>query len=140
MFFERLKVACVQKGTSPTTLLKKLGMSTSSVTAWKRGVSPSIGTIYRLAEALAVDPKMLLDDGQPMNLETENAPVLTEKDRRDVAKDVARIMSSLEDSGELMFDGVPMSDEARASMAAAMRIISNSFVIMLLSSCAFINN
>ena len=65
---------------------------------------------------------MLLDDGQPMNLETENAPVLTEKDRRDVAKDVARIMSSLEDSGELMFDGVPMSDEARASMAAAMRI------------------
>lgn len=122
MFFERLKVACVQKGTSPTTLLKKLGMSTSSVTAWKRGVSPSIGTIYRLAEALSVDPKMLLDDGQPMNLETENAPVLTEKDRRDVAKDVARIMSSLEDSGELMFDGVPMSDEARASMAAAMRI------------------
>ena len=65
---------------------------------------------------------MLLDVGQPMNLETENAPVLTEKDRRDVAKDVARIMSSLEDSGELMFDGVPMSDEARASMAAAMRI------------------
>ena len=122
MFFERLKVACVQKGTSPTTLLKKLGMSTSSVTAWKRGVSPSIGTIYRLAEALAVDPKMLLDDGQPINLEAEYAPALTEKDRRDVAKDVARIMSSLEDSGELMFDGVPMSDEARASMAAAMRI------------------
>ena len=122
MFFERLKVACVQKGTSPTTLLKKLGMSTSSVTAWKRGVSPSIGTIYRLAEALAVYPKMLLDDGQPINLEAENAPALTEKDRRDVAKDVARIMSSLEDSGELMFDGVPMSDEARASMAAAMRI------------------
>lgn len=65
---------------------------------------------------------MLLDDGQPINLEAENAPALTEKDRRDVAKDVARIMSSLEDSGELMFDGVPMSDEARASMAAAMRI------------------
>lgn len=39
-----------------------------------------------------------------------------------MAKDVARIMESLEDGGELMFDGVPMSDEARASMAAAMRI------------------
>lgn len=39
-----------------------------------------------------------------------------------MAKDVARIMERLEDSGELMFDGVPMSDEARASMAAAMRI------------------
>ena len=31
-------------------------------------------------------------------------------------------MDSLENSGELMFDGVPMSDEARAAMAAAMRI------------------
>lgn len=52
----------------------------------------------------------------------KKAPVLTEKDKRDVAKDVARIMESLQDGGELMFDGVPMSDEARASMAAAMRI------------------
>lgn len=31
-------------------------------------------------------------------------------------------MNSLETSGELMFDGVPMSDEARAAMAAAMRV------------------
>ena len=54
--------------------------------------------------------------------DTKKAPALTEKDKRDVAKDVARIMESLEDGGELMFDGVPMSDEARASMAAAMRI------------------
>ena len=37
MFFERLKVACVQKGTSPTTLLKKLGMSTSSACPHREG-------------------------------------------------------------------------------------------------------
>lgn len=31
-------------------------------------------------------------------------------------------MEDLSESGDLMFDGVPMSDEARAAMAAAMRI------------------
>ena len=39
-----------------------------------------------------------------------------------MARDVDRIMGDLSASGDLMFDGVPMSDEARAAMAAAMRI------------------
>lgn len=60
--------------------------------------------------------------GRPRAEKQKKAPVLTEKDKRDVARDVTRIMDSLENSGELMFDGVPMSDEARAAMAAAMRI------------------
>ncbi|MBM6724371.1 helix-turn-helix domain-containing protein [Pseudoflavonifractor phocaeensis] len=123
MFFDSLKVACAQNGTSPTSLLKKLGMSTSSVTSWKNGVVPSLKTVYQLAEALGIDPAQLLESsGETLGGDSKKAPVLTEKDKRDVAKDVARIMESLQDGGELMFDGVPMSDEARASMAAAMRI------------------
>ena len=117
MFFDSLKVACAQNGTSPTSLLKKLGMSTSSVTSWKNGVVPSLKTVYQLAEALGIDPAQLLEgSGVAQGEDTKKAPALTEKDKRDVAKDVARIMESLEDGGELMFDG------ARASMAAAMRI------------------
>lgn len=54
--------------------------------------------------------------------ETKKALILTKKDERDVARDVERIMENLEEGGELMFDGIPMSDEARAAMAAAMRI------------------
>lgn len=56
------------------------------------------------------------------NFKKEKAPALTEKDRRDVAKDVYKIMESLESSGELMFDGIPMSEESKAAMAAAMRV------------------
>lgn len=59
---------------------------------------------------------------KPSHQEKEKTPALTEKDRRDVARDVDRIMEDLAESGDLMFDGVPMSDEARAAMAAAMRI------------------
>ena len=123
MFFDSLKVACAQQGTSPTSLLKKLGMSTSSVTSWKNGVIPSLKTVYQLSEALGIDPAQLLEgSGETQGGDTKKTPVLTEKDKRDVARDVTRIMDSLENSGELMFDGVPMSDEARAAMAAAMRI------------------
>ena len=52
----------------------------------------------------------------------QKKPALTQKDRLDVAKDVSRIMASLESSGDLMFDGVPMSEEAKAAMAAAMKV------------------
>ena len=52
----------------------------------------------------------------------EKTPILTKKDERDIARDVERMMEDLSGSGELMFDGVPMSEEAKAAMAAAMRI------------------
>lgn len=39
-----------------------------------------------------------------------------------MAKEVEQIMENLSESGQLMFDGVPMSEAARAAMAAAMRI------------------
>ena len=54
--------------------------------------------------------------------ENEKTPTLTTKDERDIARDVERIMEDLSGSGELMFDGVPMAEEAKAAMAAAMRI------------------
>lgn len=141
MFFDNLKVACAKRGTSPTSLLKSLSMSTSSVTSWKNGVSPSIGTVYKLAEALEVNPKQLLDgyearfndyaegytdaiddDMEWERTHTEKAPALTEKDERDIAKDLERIMTQLETEGDLMFDGDPMSDEARESIRAAMKL------------------
>ena len=50
------------------------------------------------------------------------APVLTEKDERDIAKDLERIMAQLDEEGDLMFDGDPMSEEARESIRAAMKL------------------
>lgn len=70
----------------------------------------------------SIRPYFLKGPGKSWARKQKKAPALTEKDKRDVAKDVAQIMNSLETSGELMFDGVPMSDEARAAMAAAMRV------------------
>lgn len=52
----------------------------------------------------------------------KKAPTLTKKDERDIAKDLENIMSDLEAGGDLMFDGDPMTPEARESIAAAMRL------------------
>lgn len=138
MFFDNLKEACFKKGTSPTALLKSLGMSTSSATSWKKGVTPSIGTVYRLAEHLGVDPASLIDptsrsafdaynEGYIDCLEAdmgeqEKAPTLTKKDERDIARDLEAIMAELEAGGDMMFDGDPMTPEARESIMSAMRL------------------
>lgn len=54
--------------------------------------------------------------------ESKKTPVLTKKDERDIAKTMEMLMEQLADSDDLMFDGDPMSDEARASMLSAMRV------------------
>lgn len=54
--------------------------------------------------------------------ENKKAPVLTKKDERDISKDLEAIMSDLEHSGDLMFDGDPMSAEARESMRNAIEL------------------
>lgn len=139
MFFDNLKEACFKKGTSPTALLKSLGMSTSSVTSWKKGVEPSVGTVYRIAEKLEVDPATLLEGWTASRLndynagyvdcfddelaeEQKKAPTLTKKDERDIARDLEAIMAELEAGGDMMFDGDPMTPEARESIMSAMRL------------------
>lgn len=52
----------------------------------------------------------------------DKAPTLTPKDERDVARDLETIMAELEQGGDMMFDGDPMTDEARRSIMDAMRL------------------
>ena len=54
--------------------------------------------------------------------EIKKAPTLTKKDERDLAKTLESIMADLEHAGDLMFDGDPMSDEARESMRNAIEL------------------
>lgn len=51
-FGDNLKRLCNDRGTTPTALLKKLGVSTSKVSAWYNGALPKIEMLELLAEAL----------------------------------------------------------------------------------------
>lgn len=52
----------------------------------------------------------------------KKTPALTVKDERDIARNLEAIMADLEHSGDLMFDGDPMTEEARESMRNAIEL------------------
>lgn len=54
MFYEYLKAICTMQNTTPTAIVRKLGLSTGKVTAWKNGSIPKTETLCKLAESLNV--------------------------------------------------------------------------------------
>lgn len=51
-FWETYVKACKERKTSPSAVAKALGLSSGSPTAWKRGASPNIDTIFRISDYL----------------------------------------------------------------------------------------
>ena len=116
---KRIEIRLSEINMSKAEFYKLSGISSASLSQWRTGVySPTRKKLESAAECLGLSYEYLAYGAE----ETEKAPALTEKDERDVARTVEKIMEHLAGSGELMFDGVPMSEEAKAAMAAAMRI------------------
>lgn len=116
MFYDRYAALCQEKGITLSKAAEEIGINKASVTNWKKnGYTPRAEVLQRVADYFGVSISFLLGD-------TEKAPALTEKDERDIAKDLERIMAQLDEEGDLMFDGDPMSEEARESIRAAMKL------------------
>lgn len=60
MFYDNLKKACMNKGTTVTSTLKALGLGTANGTFWKNGSSPSGEVLIQLSEFLDVSVDYLL--------------------------------------------------------------------------------
>lgn len=48
-FWTAFKELCDRNGTSPNAVARELGLSSGSVTAWKKGATPTMQTIGRVA-------------------------------------------------------------------------------------------
>lgn len=115
----RINALLAEKGISKQKFYKDCGITSASYSLWNTGrTTPRKKNLDVIASYLGTSTDYLLTGLG----EKGNITILTDKDRRDIARDVDRIMEDLSESGELMFDGVPMTAEARAAMAAAMRI------------------
>lgn len=135
-FYKRLRDLCEERNMTVNELVRILDLSSGSPTAWKSGATPRRATVQKIADYFHVsadyllgnvsEPYFYLDDDRILadinSYETENAPALTERDRRDIARDLEALMAHLDSAGDLMFDGDPMSDEARESIRAAMKL------------------
>ncbi len=65
MFFDQLKKACGAQNTTPTAIVRKLGLSSGQVTAWKNGTIPKISTVEMLANELNVPIAFFFGVEQP---------------------------------------------------------------------------
>ncbi|NUK29484.1 helix-turn-helix transcriptional regulator [Parageobacillus sp. VR-IP] len=96
-------------------LAEKANISRSYLADVERNrYNPSFDTLKAIASALNVPISSLIgeEDAKNSNRDTQ-LPELTEKDERDIAKDLQRIMDSLESREGLMYDGEPLDEETR---------------------------
>ena len=59
LFFERFESLAKKNRTSPNAIAKELGFSSGSVTAWKKGTTPSALVIEKLADYFNVSTDYL---------------------------------------------------------------------------------
>lgn len=105
---------------SMKSLGNEIGVSESTISLYETGKrQPDNDTLKKLCDYFNVSADYLLGR---TDVPYVDPYALTSKDDRDIAKDLTRMMECLEDQNELMFDGDPLSNEAKASILAAMRL------------------
>lgn len=116
---KRIEIRLSEINMSKAEFYKLSGISSASLSQWRTGIyNPTRKKLESAAECLGLSYEYLTYGSE----EAEKAPALTNKDERDIARDVEKLMDDLASGGDLNFDGVPMSEAAKAAMAAAVRI------------------
>lgn len=122
VLYNRLSQLCQDRGITAYRMCKDTGVQPSVMTDLKMGRRQTVKaeTAARLAAYFGVSVDYLLGNEEKPAGPTADSDGLTPKDRRDIARDLEKLMNELEESGDLMFDGDPMSEEAMDSIRNAM--------------------
>lgn len=117
MFYNNFLNLCNKANKSPSAVAVEMGFQKSVVTRWKKNnATPTDANLAKIANYFNVSVDSLIVNDQ------KEKPSLSNKDERDIALDLEAIMADLEKGGALMFDGDPMTDEAKESIKAAMKL------------------
>lgn len=109
-------------GVTPYKVSKETGVSQSTLSDWKRGIStPKPDKLQKIADYFGVSLTYLLT-GNMEDSEKEKAPELTARDERDIEKILNNTREQLLSQEGLMFNGDPASPEAIESILSAMQI------------------
>ena len=96
-----------------------MGLSNATATKWKKtGATPSGDTLSKIAVYFDVSIDDLLGNEEKPAPESRNG--LSIKEQKDIARKLEKMMDELEESGDLMFDGDPASEEAKESIRNAL--------------------
>ena len=133
---ERLRILFDVSDFDPQIVCFNLGIDQGLLDSWIDHLeTPSRPIIDKFLGVFCLQPSQLLNETELQQYESEayewgvsaphpktKKPVLTEKDERDIAKDLEIMMTQLDAGGDMMFDGDPISDEARASIRNALQM------------------
>lgn len=119
MFYDVFKRLCDEKGVSCNRAATEMGLSNATATKWKKtGATPSGDTLSKIAVYFDVSIDDLLGNEEKPAPESRNG--LSIKEQKDIALKLEKMMDELEESGDLMFDGDPASEEAKESIRNAL--------------------
>ena len=83
MFWDRYFALCHSVGKTPNRVGKELGVSSGTITFWKKGKVPHHGTLLKIADYFGVTVDYLLGQNQQQEAEqpeTDAAPIQTAYD------------------------------------------------------------
>lgn len=126
---DRIRITRERKGIMQKRLAKAIGISNVQLSRYETGDrNPDPETLKKIADFLEVSTDYLLgrtDDPTPPK-KSKPYYALTEKDERDIAHDLERMMRDLESDEAMAFYGEPMDEETRElirlSLEHSMRI------------------
>lgn len=127
---ERLIERRKKRNLTQEQLAKKVKTTKGTISNYENGHStPPHETLVAIADVLGVSTDYLLgrtDDPTPPSEMVKPYYALTEKDERDIARDLERMMSDLESNEAMAFYGEPMDEETkrliRLSLEHSMRL------------------
>ena len=107
--FERL---IKEKNITPYKVAKETGVTQTALSNWKTGKStPTTKTLQKIADYFDVTIDYLMTGKEPESKEWK--ATLTDKDERDIQKELDNLLGQLDSNTGLMFDGEAMDDKTR---------------------------
>lgn len=111
-----------KNGVTPYKVSKETGVSQSTLSDWKRGLStPKLDKLQKIANYFGVTVNYLMTGKEPETQKATDEPSLTKRDTKQIEAILNDTEALLKQDG-LMFDGDPASPEAIDSILSAMRI------------------
>ena len=94
-FGDNLKRICTERGTSPTALLKSMGVATSKVAMWNSGSLPKQEMLVRLAKELNCSVMDFFADDADLAAQNSNKTNTDTEPKNEDESDIFRIFRSL---------------------------------------------
>lgn len=118
--YNLIESLCKEKGTNITAMCKAAKISRAPLTELKMGRSKTLSsaTLSKIAAYFGVSVDYLLGNKEKPAPESRNG--LSIKEQKNIARKLEKMMDELEESGDLMFDGDPASEEAKESIRNAL--------------------